>query len=157
MKKMLVVTAVLMLVFVLVSGCEATPGVSPLEIPGIPGGGLGSGDVDVPTLPDVLEMLAGPTGWVILGAVLSALFAKWVWYNKQGNIIKRGLILVISMGIAIIARVLVTYVPAWFWEQTAVYWYIVAGVALSWLGSQGWFSTVVKPQREKERVWRVLE
>lgn len=145
-------------VLLLLTGCvETTPGVSPLATPALPGAGLDGEPVDVPTLPDFLEMLAGPTGWVVLGAALSALLAKWAWYNAQGDALKRGLILGGSIVIAVVARLALTYIPAVFWEKTAAYWYIIGGVVMTWLGSQGWFTLKVKPQREKERVERVVE
>ncbi|MBN2391657.1 MAG: hypothetical protein JXR84_13110 [Anaerolineae bacterium] len=155
-KRLFVIAGVLVLSFL--AGCVTTsPGVSPLAMPTLPGSGLAVDTVDVPTLPDFLEMLAGPTGWVLLGAVLSALVAKWPWYNAQGDVLKRGLLIGGSMVIAILARLALTYIPATFWEQTAAYWYIIGGTVITWLGSQGWFQAMVKPQREKEREWRVLE
>lgn len=143
MKRVLLfVTAVLLLA--LVSGCEVTPGVSPLETPLPPDGG-GSSGVDVPTLPSFLEMLAGPAGWAILGALFSSLLAKAKWYGVLSADLKRGLILGASALAAIAARLLLTYMPASFWEQTATYWYIIGGVVMTYLGSQGWYRAVVKP------------
>ena len=158
MKTMQGYVIVVVLGGMLLAGCGAvTPGGSPLANPAVFGMELGSEPVDVPTLPNFLEMLAGPTGWVILGAVLSSLLVKWPWYNAQGDAVKRGLILGGSMVAAIGARLAITYIPAAFWEQTAAYWYIIGGIVMTWLGSQGWFKTVVQPQREKERVALVLE
>lgn len=157
MRRVLVI-AVVVMALIIPAGCvPVDPDVSPLAAPALPGAALDGDPVDVPTLPDFLEMLAGPTGWVILGAVLSSLFAKWPWYNAQGDALKRGLILGSSAVIAISARLALTYIPVTFWEQTATYWYILGGVVMTWLGSQGWFNLKVKPQREKERVERVLE
>jgi len=149
MKTKVWIAAVVVLLLVLVSGCDVIPGVSPLETPVFPGAG---GDVDVPTLPAFLEMLAGPTGWVILGALFSSLLAKWPWYNVQVDEIKRGLIIVVSVVAAISARLLLTYVPPVFWEATAVYWYIAGGVVLTWLGSQGWYRGVVKPAAMAQKI-----
>lgn len=140
MRRLFVIVVVLVL---LLAGCSSD-GLSLLETPAVSA-------VDVPTLPVFLDMLAGPTGWVILGALLSSLFAQWPWYNKQSDALKRGLVLGASIVPAIIARLLLTYVPASFWEQTAAYWYIIGGVVLTWLGSQGWFKGVVKPKQELER------
>lgn len=148
MKKMRLGLIVAVLVFSFLAGCA---------MPVLADGGSGIDPVDVPTLPDFLELLAGPTGWALLGAVLSSLVAKWPWYNAQGDAFKRGFILIVTMVIAIIARLAVTYIPAVFWEQTAAYWYIIGGVVAAWLGSQGWFNLKVKPQREKERIASVLE
>jgi hypothetical protein len=126
-----------------------TPGDSPIPTPtpsAEPGPTPPSPD-DIPTLPDILETIAGPTGWVILGAVFSTLFASWKWYNQQSSAIKRGMPVVAAIVVSIIARVLLTYIPTNFWGDTAEYWYIIAGALLTWLGSQGWFAAVVKPNR----------
>lgn len=136
---------VVILLLAILSGCEMTPGVSPLEIPALPGAGLAGDDVDVPELPAFLEMLAGPTGWVILGALFSSLLAKAEWYNALSTDLKRGLILGASVLAAIAARLALTYTPPAFWEATAAYWYIIGGVVMTWLGSQAWFRAVVKP------------
>ena len=152
--RLFVIVGALVLSFL--AGCvTSTPGVSPLAVPALSGGGVDP--VDVPALPDFLEMLAGPTGWLILGAVLSSLLAKWAWYNTQEDALKRGLILGLTTLLAIGARLLITYVPPTFWEKTASYWFIIGGIVIQWLGSQGWFKTVIKPQREKERVWKLVE
>jgi len=143
MKRIALFVAV-MLLLVMVSGCEVAPGVSPLETPLPPDGG-GTGGVDVPTLPSFLEMLAGPAGWAMLGALFSSLLAKAAWYNALSADLKRGLIIGASVLAAVAARLLLTYMPASFWEATATYWYIVGGVVMTWLGSQGWYRAVVKP------------
>lgn len=157
MKRMLVSAAVLV-VLVILAGCvPVDPDLSPLAAPALAVAAMEGDPVDVPTLPDFLEMLAGPAGWVILGAVLSALVARWPWYNAQGTVFKRGFILVASAILAICARLLLTYVPVSFWGATAEYWYIIAGIVATYLGSQGWFNLKVKPDREKERVWKLVE
>lgn len=116
-----------------------TPVSSPTPVPPAPD--------DVPTLPDFLEAIAGPTGWIILGALFSTLFASWNWYNQQTSAIKRGLPVVSAIVVSVLARVLLTYIPLKFWGDTAEYWYIIAGALLTWAGSQGWFAAVVKPNR----------
>ncbi len=142
-KTWLVIAAVLVLS--VLAGCVVTePGVSPLATP-LPLDGGGGGDVDVPALPAFLEMLAGPAGWAVLGALFSSVAAKWPWYNAQSTEIKRALILAVSIVLAIGARVTLTYMPSTFWEATAAYWYIIGGVVMTWLGSQAWFRAVVKP------------
>lgn len=125
----------LLLVFVAVAGVAAQDDTPPVD----PG--------QVPTLPAFLELLAGPAGWVALGAFCSALLAQWPWYNTQGPGLKRALPMALAVAIALASRLLLTYVPANFWDQTAVYWYIVAGSLMTWLGTQGWFQAVIKPNR----------
>lgn len=130
----------LLLVLVTVAGVAAQGETPPVD----PG--------QVPTLPAFLELLAGPAGWVALGAFCSALLAKWPWYNAQGDAVKRGLPIAFAIGAAIGARLLLTYVPDSFWEATAAYWYIAAGCVITWLSSQAWFQVAVKPNRK----WRML-
>lgn len=102
---------------------------------------------DIPTLPDFLDMLAGPTGWVVLGALFSALLAKWPWYNTQPDGVKKFMPIALSIVVASLAQLLLQIVPVEFWGMTADYWLIAAGIVLTWLGSQGWFQAVVKPNR----------
>lgn len=142
--KRIVVLSVFALLLV---GCVVNPGVSPLATPPYPADV--PPDLEVPTLPAFLEMLAGPVGWVILGALFSDLCSKWAWYNTQNDFLKRGLILAGSVVVAVVARVALTYVPVSFWDATAEYWYILAGVVITYLGSQGWFQGVVKPARSR--------
>ncbi len=93
----------------------------------------------VQPLPQVLELLAGPVGWVALGTLLSMWLAHWEWYNAQVEAIKRLLPVVLSASLSIAARLLLLYVPAEVWEALAPYWFIVMGTALTWLGSQAWY------------------
>lgn len=116
-----------------------TPVISPTPVPPAP--------EEIPTLPDFLEAIAGPIGWVVLGALFSTILAGWEWYNRQTSAIKRGLPVVAAIMVSVFARVLLTYIPMEFWGETAEYWYIVAGAVLTWIGSQGWFAAVVKPNR----------
>lgn len=137
----------LLVVAMILAGCmEVVPGISPVEVPAPIDGSVKVVDgVEVPELPAFLEMLAGPTGWVILGALFSSLLAKMQWYNALSTDLKRGLIVGASVLAAIAARLVLTYTPPAFWEATAAYWYIIGGVVMTWLGSQAWFRAVVKP------------
>jgi hypothetical protein len=99
----------------------------------------------VPALPDFLRTLAGPAGWVLLGAFVSALLARWDWFNRQPPAFKGLVPVALAAALSILAQVLLTYVPASFWTAAAPYWTIIAGAAVTWLGSQGWFQLVEKP------------
>jgi len=136
--KRFAIVAVVVLALVIARGAMAQGGMPPEVEPG-----------DVPELPSFLELLAGPAGWVILGGFFSALLARWPWYNAQGDAVKRGLPIAFAIGAAIGARLLLTYVPDSFWEATAAYWYIIAGSLMTWLGTQGWFQAVVRPNRRQ--------
>jgi hypothetical protein len=99
------------------------------------------------TIPDFLSVLASPTGWLALGALLSVAFANWKWYNQQSGWIKRGFPFLGSFLISAIAQVLLTYVPPSFWDILAPYFNIIAPTLWTWLGTQGWFQGVIKPNR----------
>ncbi|MBN2389909.1 MAG: hypothetical protein JXR84_04255 [Anaerolineae bacterium] len=151
MVKVVQITAIVVLLTILgvVSVGAQGPGESPVPTPTLTPT-VEPGPIDpgtIQTLPDLLEMLAGPAGWVMLGAFFSSLLASWAWYNEQGDAVKRGIPVALAVVVSILARLLVTYVPASFWEGTAEYWYILAGIVATWLGSQGWFKAVVKPAR----------
>jgi hypothetical protein len=104
----------------------------------------------IPTLPDFLEMLAGPAGWVMLGMLASMLLKRWAWYNEQSSEIKRGLPVVAAALLSIIARLVITYVPADFWIIVGPYWVIIAGTFSTWIGSQLWYHLAVRPKGEQK-------
>jgi len=103
---------------------------------------------DIPELPALLQVLAGPQGWVILGVLVSMLLAKWAWYNAQSSELKQGIFIGMVAALAILAYVLVTYIPVAFWQASAPIWTIVAGIAMTWLGGNSWYALVVKQQRK---------
>lgn len=154
--------ATLVLVFVLVvavSGvvkAQAGPGDSPLPTPeptATPASTPGPIDPgDIPELPALLQVLAGPQGWVILGVLVSMLLAKWAWYGSQPSELKQMIFVGSVAALSIIAYLLVTYIPTTFWQASAPIWTIVAGIIMTWLGGNGWYALVVKNQRE----WSVL-
>ncbi len=149
MKRSLVVAGlVLVLVFVVaVGGAAAQGGVPPAIDPG-----------QVPALPDFLRTLAGPAGWVLLGAFVSAMLARWEWFCRQPTVFKSLVPVALAAVLSIGAQLLLTYVPVTFWAAIAPYWTIVAGAAVTWLGSQGWFQLVEKPaQAPKLRGASVLQ
>ena len=133
-------TGVLVLVGILVLfGCAPVgAGNSQIAPPPGNGGGLVAPD-EVPELPNFLEVVAGPAGWVAVGVLVSMLLARWDWYNAQPSAVKQALPVAISAGVSIVARLLLTYVPPAFWIASAPYWYIIAGTVMTWLGSQGWY------------------
>lgn len=103
---------------------------------------------DIPELPALLQVLAGPQGWVILGVLVSMLLAKWAWYNAQASQLKQGIFLGMVATLSTLAYVMVTYIPATFWQATAPIWTIVAGITITWLGGNSWYALVVKNQRK---------
>jgi membrane protein DedA with SNARE-associated domain len=61
--------------------------------------------------------------------------------------------------VAIIARVLVTYVPESFWIAIGPYWLIIAGTIATWVGTQVWYHIGVRPRKreQEEREYQVIE
>lgn len=100
----------------------------------------------IPELPDFLETLAGPGGWLALGAFLSMALAKWPWFNGLDSLSKRAIVIGATIVLSVAARVLVQVVPVGVWELVADYWFILYGVILTYLGSQVWYRLGVKPK-----------
>jgi len=144
---------VLVVCLVMVNGVNAQtgPGDSPIVTPTpvVTPEPVNAGDI--PELPALLNVLAGPQGWVILGVLVSMLLVKWSWYNAlKSDDLKQGIFVGLVAGLSIIAYALVTYVPATFWTSTAAFWSILAGVVMTWLGGNGWYMLGVKPNK---RAW----
>lgn len=117
-----------------------TPEGTPVPPPPIDPGGI-------PELPALLRLLAGPQGWAVLGVIISMLLTKWDWYKVQPSGLKQAIFIGLTAGASTIAYVLVNYIPADVWLATAPFWGIVAGVALTWMGGNGWYSLVIKPRQ----------
>ena len=139
----LVFALALALALALMSGCAPIPaGVadSPIEPPGSPvepPAPVAPGDV--PALPEFLEMLAGPAGWVALGVFLSALLARWPWFSALPGDVKSLVVPAASALLSIGARSLLMFVHEDVWTGLAPFWFIVAGTVGVWLSSQGRF------------------
>jgi hypothetical protein len=104
--------------------------------------------VAVPTLPGWLEMLAGPPGWLMLGILFSVILERWVWYNERPAWLKRGLPVLLAIIASVIARLVLTYLPAAWFEFFAPYWFIIAGAFITWLGSEMRYLLKVKGRNQ---------
>jgi hypothetical protein len=101
----------------------------------------------IPELPALLRLLAGPQGWALLGVLISMLLTKWPWYKEQPSSLKQVLFVGLTAAASTLAYVLVNYIPADVWRATAPFWGIVAGVVMTWLGGNGWYSLVIQPRQ----------
>lgn len=110
--------------------------------------------VEPQPLPEFLDLLAGPTGWIVVGTLASMALATWPWYQAQLSAVKKALPVVIAVVVAIGARLLLVYVPAAVWAVLAPYWYIIAGATVTWLSSQAWYQLAVK--RRSPRTFMIL-
>ena len=102
---------------------------------------------EIPELPAFLKQLAGPGGPLVIGVLISILAVKWPWFQKQGSDVKWLLAVGISVVVAVVAQLLLTYVPGQVWEEVAPYWTIVAAAVLAWAGNQAWYQVAVKPHK----------
>ena len=107
---------------------------------------------NIPELPALLGMLAGPQGWVALGVLVSMLFAKWPWYNMLASEPKIGLFLTAVTALAVLAYCAITFIPASFWVATKDIWGIIAGVIMTWMGGNGAYLMAVKPHKKRKEL-----
>lgn len=165
MKWLRVLALVAVLAMVLASPmaamAQAGPGDSPVPTPEptvTPAPEPGPVDPgDIPELPALLQMLAGPQGWVVLGVLVSMLLAKWAWYNALRSDLKQALFVGAVAVLSIGAHALITYIPVEFWQASAPIWQIVAGVVMTWIGGNAWYALGVKPNRDLEQFAEVGE
>lgn len=109
---------------------------SPIETPAPPSDGGVVNPDDLMDVQGFLSFLAGPMGWLAVGAILSSLWDKWAWYGQQSVAVKRVVPLVAGVLISSVAQVLLTVVPADVWLAITPYWSIVAGVIMTFLGGE---------------------
>jgi len=140
------------LVFVLVGvaaqeGPDTFTSPQPTPTPVDPGDPQPVDPGEIPTLPDFLETLAGPAGWLMLGTLASMMLAEWAWYNKQPFAIKRAIPIALAALASMLARALIVAVPVSVWAAIAPYWMIIAGTVATWVGSQAWYQLGVRPNK----------
>lgn len=87
----------------------------------------------VPSLPDVLAMLASGVG---VGAVLAFLFEKIPWFQRLSPSARWWVILGMSIGLPVAATVALQFVPTQTWAVIEPYWKALATGFLIWAGSQ---------------------
>ena len=87
----------------------------------------------VPALPDVLAMLASGIG---VGAVIAFLFEKIKWFQGMSPNKRWWTVFVLSLGLPVLARVALQFVPPDVWAMIEPYWSAIATGFLIWAGSQ---------------------
>ena len=87
----------------------------------------------VPALTEVLTMLASGIG---VGAVVAFLFEKFKWFQNLTPNGRFWVVFGISVGLPVVATVLLQFVPAPAWAMIEPYWKAVATGFLIWAGSQ---------------------
>ena len=108
--------------------------------------------MEIPNLVTVLTMLATGVG---VGAVLAFLFEKIVWFQNMEPKIKWWVVLVLSIGLPIVARLLIQLVPADVWALLEPYWQSIAAGFLIWAGSQAWHLADKYAQKTEEFINRI--
>jgi hypothetical protein len=136
--------------------------------PGEPGQPAVIEESEIPALPRFLEFIASPPGALITGIVVSIYLARWPWYQRQTDELKKILAYGITVVVAATAYVLVTYVPDAFWTNAAPYWVIIVFCFFAIFGNQGWFQIAIKrartsvsvgvagPEVDGERSWKMI-
>jgi hypothetical protein len=98
--------------------------------------------VVVPPLVETLGLLAQGLG---VGLVLSFLAEKVGAFQRLKPDVKGWVIFGISMGLPVVARVLLDVVPAATWGLIEPYWQTVAVAFLGWASSQAVYLKIIRP------------
>lgn len=100
--------------------------------------------MDVPGIQEVLGLLASGVG---AGFVLSFLAEKVGWFQALSSQKKNVLVLALSIGLPVLAQVLLQFVPAQVWAAIEPYWRALAAGFVGWAGSQAAYVGIIKPQQ----------
>ena len=110
--------------------------------------------MEVPGLVDMLSLLASGVG---AGVVLAFLADKCAWFQALPGEKKNALIMALSLGLPVLAQLLLQFVPAGVWAALQPYWSALAAGFVGWAGSQPAYVGLIKPQQERARALRALE
>ena len=89
---------------------------------------------EVPELVAVLRLLTQGVG---VGAVIAFFFEKLTWFQSTGAKAKWWIIFGLSMGLPMLAQVLLQFMPPDVWTVLEPYWHVIATGFMIWAGSQG--------------------
>jgi len=124
---------VVLLVSLVLAGSAMAQQPQPFDSPIPPPGGEEPPLPDVPSLIQVVEMLATGLGG---GVILSFLFEHFKWFENLPSGAKFWLVFGVTVGLPLLARVLLQVIPADVWVVLEPYWRALALGFLAWLGSQ---------------------
>ncbi len=105
----------------------------------------------VPPLVQTLNLLAQGLG---VGLVLSFLAEKVAAFQNLRPDVKGWVIFGISMGLPILARILLDVVPASTWDQIEPYWQTAAIAFVGWASSQAVYLGIIKPADQRRKAVR---
>lgn len=129
-KKTLTVTLVLFtLLFVLVPAAAAAPAADTPAAQVIE---------PIPSLVDAITFLTTTAG---IGVVISFVFSKRTWFEKLSSQVKFWVILAVSLGIPLVAKIALDLVPAETFAVLDPYWRVLALGFASFLASQWYYQS----------------
>lgn len=98
--------------------------------------------MEIPEVMSVLAMLAQGVG---AGFVLSFLAEKSAWFQGLDGEKKGWLVFGLSLGLPLLAQVLLAVVPPEMWAVVQPFWRAVAAGFVGWAGSQAAYLGIIKP------------
>ena len=88
---------------------------------------------NVPALTEVLTMLASGIG---VGTTIAFLFERILWFQNLNSDVKWWTMFGLSLGLPVLARIALQFIPVDVWAAVEPYWKAVATGFLIWAGSQ---------------------
>jgi hypothetical protein len=91
-------------------------------------------------------------GSAAIGAVISWLMANWAWFQTRSSGQKTAILYGLAVGMGIVSRLAVTYIPAGVVTDLQPYYSILLTSAVIVGGQQIWYAKVEKPKQEATTV-----
>jgi len=110
--------------------------------------------MNVPSITEVLSLLAQGVG---AGVVLAFLAEKSGWFQKLSSSAKGWLVFGLSLGLPLLAQVLLQFVPSSVWAAIQPFWQALAAGFIGWAGSQAAYLGIIKPAQAREQAAHILE
>lgn len=107
----------------------------------------GPEDVALSDPASILTILASLAKSVGIGVVLSFLFKNPGWFKDLGDQAKWWIIFGLSLGLPVLAQLLIDLVPPNIWDILNPYWTAIAWGFITWGASQAAFESYIKPIR----------
>ncbi len=134
-KSFAVAGLVVLMTLVLVGGVMAQ---------GEPPAGDGSAPVGLPGLRDLILLLGTAAGGGVVAAFLAE---KQAWFQRLPSDIKGIVFPVLIIGVPVIARLLMQFIPADAWPVIEAYWAPIAGGLIACGFGTATYHAIIKPQQ----------
>lgn len=92
--------------------------------------------VDENEIPSLVEVLTQIAQMGAAGVVIAFLFEHFTWFQNLPSSTKWWVVLGLSLGLPVLAQVLLEFVPPDIWGRLEPYWRALASGFLMWAGSQ---------------------